>query len=111
MPPENPPPSPRTPSPFRLGFRIFLVMLARFKHPPCSPDHDESRRSVLVTGASGRIGTRFAEETHQRYRLSLLTHPEESGEFSDLEKFGSVLQGRLQDIETLKRACAKICKG
>ena len=80
-------------------------MVARFKHPPSSPDHDEGRRSVLVTGASGRIGTRFAEETHQRYRLSLLTHPEESGDFSDLEKFGSVLQGRLQDIETLKRAC------
>ena len=42
-----------------------------------SPAGQTARRKVLVTGAAGRIGSYFAENSHQKYDLRLMVHPGE----------------------------------
>ena len=62
-------------------------------------------RVVLVTGASGNIGSYFAEQTAKRYRLRLMVR--EESERNELERFGEVVVGDLSDLDQLK----KICRG
>lgn len=63
------------------------------------------RRKVLVTGASGSIGSYFSEHSHDRYDLSLMVHVPEQRQA--LERFGDVLVGDLADLEGL----TDLCKG
>jgi NAD+ dependent glucose-6-phosphate dehydrogenase len=67
----------------------------------------ESRRFVLLTGAAGRIGTAFRQETGERYRFRLadlhidnLTEaPGEGHEIVSLD---------IADLEACRRACAGV---
>jgi nucleoside-diphosphate-sugar epimerase len=63
-------------------------------------------RKVLVTGASGRIGSYFAQHSHDRYDLRLMVHREEEG--TKLRKYGQVVQATLEDLEKLKELCEGI---
>lgn len=64
------------------------------------------RRTVLVTGAAGRIGSDFAERYAERYDLRLMVRrpPEDGG----LERWGEVVTGTLDDLDGLKRLCAGV---
>ena len=61
-------------------------------------------RKVLVTGAAGRIGSYFAEHSHDRYDLRLHDLPDAEG-LDRLRSFGEVVTGELGDLDFLKRAC------
>jgi nucleoside-diphosphate-sugar epimerase len=68
---------------------------------------DEGQRSVLVTGAAGRIGSYFAEHGHAKYRLRL-TDRDFRGKGGAFQQYGEVLEGELSDLEFLKKACEGI---
>ncbi|WP_269524084.1 NAD-dependent epimerase/dehydratase family protein [Coraliomargarita parva] len=59
-------------------------------------------RSVLVTGAGGRIGTRFAQAAKDQYALKLMLRPGHSAEqTARLEGCGTIVEARLEDLEAL----------
>ncbi len=60
------------------------------------------RRHVLITGAAGRIGSFFASQAHEQYRLRLLIHP--SDDAAEIESYGEVVVGDIGDLELLKSA-------
>lgn len=65
------------------------------------------RRKVLVTGAAGRIGSYFAEHSHQKYDLRLMVR----GDEEDIEKikaFGEVVEAELSELDKLKTFCEGI---
>ena len=66
-----------------------------------------SRRRVLVTGAAGRIGSYFAEHSHEKYdlRLTDLDFGERRGA---MRAYGEILEGDISDLAFLKRACEGI---
>ncbi len=65
------------------------------------------KRRVLVTGAAGRIGSYFAEHSHEKYDLRLTDVS--FGERRDaLAAHGELLEGELHDLAFLKRACEGI---
>lgn len=65
-----------------------------------------SRRKVLVTGASGNIGSYFARQSHEKYDLRLLVHrPEDAGK---VRAFGEVVAGELSNLDELKLHCRQI---
>jgi dTDP-4-dehydrorhamnose reductase len=65
-----------------------------------------ARRRVLVTGASGRIGSYFAEHAHDQYELRLMIH---DGDGRDkLSDWGEVVAADLSDLPRLKELCAGI---
>lgn len=66
----------------------------------------QTRRRVLVTGAAGRIGSYFAEHSHERYELRLMVQRSEEGE--DIASFGEVVTGDLGDLERMKALCSGI---
>ncbi len=71
-----------------------------------SNDHvnnPSGKRRVLVTGAGGRIGSSFAEYSHDRYDLRLMISPRKNGE--KLSGFGEIVYGDLDDLDTLKNLC------
>ncbi len=57
------------------------------------------KQTVLVTGAAGRIGTHFCEQTHERYDLRLLDH---HGKTDKLQALGQTLDCELRDSEALR---------
>ena len=57
-----------------------------------------------MTGASGNIGSYFAEKAHDRYRLRLMVH----NPAPELEPFGEVVEGDLADLDRMKELCAGI---
>ena len=61
-------------------------------------------RKVLVTGAAGRIGSYFAEHSHQKYDLRLMVQPGEE-KAGQLKAFGEVVEADLSDLERLKELC------
>lgn len=62
------------------------------------------RRRVLVTGAAGRIGSYFAEHSHEKYDLRLTDRT--FGERREtLGNYGELMEGELDDLPFLKRAC------
>ncbi|MBV9281083.1 MAG: NAD(P)-dependent oxidoreductase [Chloroflexi bacterium] len=66
-----------------------------------------ARRRVLVTGASGRIGSYFAEHSHEKYDLRLMVQAmDEAAEA--LAPYGEVLAGDLGDLERMKELCRDI---
>lgn len=64
------------------------------------------RRSVLVTGAAGRIGAYFAEHAPEKYDLRLMVHHEEKADA--ILSFGQVVRGDLGNLEELKKLCEGI---
>ena len=71
--------------------------------------HAVRKRRVLVTGAAGRIGSCFAEQSHQRYDLRLMVRGDQKKE--NVEKilgFGEVVLAELSDLSRLKELCAGI---
>lgn len=68
-------------------------------------DHN-TRRTVLVTGAAGRIGSYFAEHSHVKYTLRLMI--QEGQDASAIRSFGEVVTGDLLDLEGIKALCQGI---
>jgi dTDP-4-dehydrorhamnose reductase len=62
-----------------------------------------AKRTVLVTGAAGNIGSYFAKHSHDRYKLILLER--EGEDTSEIESFGKVITGDIQDLQFMKQAC------
>ena len=61
------------------------------------------RRHVLVTGATGNIGSYFAEHAHEKYRLRLMVlEGEDTGE---IEPYGDVVTGDIQNLDRMKELC------
>jgi nucleoside-diphosphate-sugar epimerase len=70
-------------------------------------DRDPSlKRKVLVTGAGGRIGSYFAEQSHEKYDLRLMVHHPE--EHPEIAQFGELVPGNLLDLEQMKENCRGI---
>ena len=65
-----------------------------------------TRRTVLVTGAAGRIGSYFAEHSHQKYTLRLMI--QEGQDTSLIRSFGEVVTGDLLDLDRMKTLCQGI---
>ncbi len=61
---------------------------------------DGKQRRVAVTGAAGRIGTYFAENSPERFDLLLLDHPD--ADRSHLEPHGEVAACDLRELQRLK---------
>ena len=67
-------------------------------------DTDERRPTVLVTGAAGRIGSYFAEQTASEYSLRLMVH-RENEESRALKNYGTVVVQDLSDLPQLIEVC------
>ena len=65
------------------------------------------RRRVLVTGAAGRIGSYFAEHSHEKYDLRLTDRTFGDGRAA-MARYGEIMEGELHDLAFLKRACAGV---
>ncbi|HEX8371280.1 MAG TPA: NAD(P)-dependent oxidoreductase [Chthoniobacterales bacterium] len=64
------------------------------------------KRRVLLTGATGNIGSFLAQQMHETYDLRLLVRsPEENAE---VEAYGEVLNTDLSNLAELKTACEGI---
>ncbi|CAF0887452.1 unnamed protein product [Adineta ricciae] len=70
----------------------------------------KSTRLILVTGVAGNIGKYFAEHANkQKYKLRLMVHSIHEPEKSEpLKNFGEVIQGDLDKMETLDKACKDV---
>lgn len=68
--------------------------------PAPSPD---CKRSVLVTGAAGNIGSYFAKHSQDKYQLRLMVHQE--ADTAEMSAFGETIVADLADREQLRRAC------
>ncbi len=66
----------------------------------------QARRRVLVTGGAGRIGSYFAEHSHDRYDLRLMVQHEDEG--SAVQQFGEVVTGDLGDLARMKEICGGV---
>lgn len=65
------------------------------------------RRHVLVTGAAGRIGSYFAEHTHNKYDLRLMVQsPDQNSEH--IQAYGEVVAADLSDLARMKEVCQGI---
>lgn len=75
------------------------------KGPP--PKRRSGRRKVLITGASGRIGSCFARLEGSRYDLTLMIRPGSRPDRA-LAKLGRVVECELADLAGLQAACRGI---
>ena len=64
----------------------------------------EGKPKVLVTGARGEIGLRFAEAMGDRYDLRLLCHSLDD-KADRLRPHGQVIEGSITDLQQTKAAC------
>lgn len=69
---------------------------------------DSVKRRVLVTGAAGRIGSYFAEHSHERYDLRLMVLESELAQAERLKPFGDVVPGDITNIERMRAVCQDI---
>ncbi len=70
----------------------------------CAPGN--VRRTVLVTGAAGNIGSYFAEHSRERYDLRLMVRgDEDKGELDAIRNFGELVTADLADLDALKSHC------
>ncbi|CAF0858694.1 unnamed protein product [Rotaria sordida] len=68
-----------------------------------------SSKLVLVTGAGGHIGKYFAEHANkQKYQLRLMVHSMEPEKIDPIKSFGEIIQGNLNQMETLDKACKNV---
>jgi NAD(P)-dependent dehydrogenase (short-subunit alcohol dehydrogenase family) len=65
------------------------------------------RRTVLVTGAAGNIGSYFAEHSHERYDLRLNVR-EMDDDARAIRKFGTVVIGDITNLKRMKQLCSGI---
>lgn len=65
-----------------------------------------TKRHVLVTGAAGRIGSYFAEHSHEKYDLRLMVRGDEK-RIEKIRPWGEMVDANLSDLDRLK----EICKG
>jgi NAD(P)-dependent dehydrogenase (short-subunit alcohol dehydrogenase family) len=70
-------------------------------------DLNPKKRRVLVTGASGNIGSYFAEHSCQQYDLRLMVK-EMDEKAEKLHDYGEVVTGDLADLEGMKELCGGI---
>ncbi|HEY0866474.1 MAG TPA: NAD(P)-dependent oxidoreductase, partial [Fimbriimonas sp.] len=70
--------------------------------PTVKPD-----RTVLVTGAAGRIGSYFAEHAPKRFTLRLMVRPGDESAWR-LQEFGEVVPAQLTNLDRLKEICEGI---
>jgi nucleoside-diphosphate-sugar epimerase len=73
---------------------------------PLAELREDLRRHVLVTGATGNIGSYFAEHAHEKYRLRLMVLDGE--DTSAIEKYGEVVIGDILSLERMKEVCRGI---
>lgn len=78
-------------------------MSKSFSYHAGSAEPSEGRRKVLVTGASGRIGTSFSNLAQDRYDLTLMVKPGE--DYSTIEGCGEIVECDLADLAKLKVLC------
>ena len=69
--------------------------------------HPDIRRRVLITGAGGNIGSRFAKYARERYDLRLMVQHEGQAT-SELRACGEVVAGDLLDLARMKDLCRDI---
>lgn len=73
-----------------------------------NPAHgDSARRSILITGAAGRIGSQLAAEIHERYALRLMVQTLDA-QADALRRYGRVEEADLADLPRLKEICRDI---
>ena len=77
-------------------------------HPISSAAETPPRRKVLVTGAAGRIGSYFAQHSHNRYDLRLLVLDPHDEEVAALKDYGEVIAGDVTDLESIRTACQDV---
>jgi NAD(P)-dependent dehydrogenase (short-subunit alcohol dehydrogenase family) len=75
--------------------------------PGSLADLNPTRRTVLVTGAAGNIGSYFAEHSGSKYELRLMVQ-EIDDEALAIKQYGELVTGDLSDLENLKTLCAGI---
>jgi hypothetical protein len=69
----------------------------------------KKRRTVLVTGAAGNIGSYFAEHSRKRYDLRLMIHgDEDKSDVDAIRKFGEVVTGDITNLDQMKQLCRGI---
>jgi UDP-glucose 4-epimerase len=78
-----------------------------FSLHPLDARANSTRRTVLVTGAAGKIGMYFAEHGRQRYDLRLMVRPGDE-DAAKLCQYGEVVEAELDDLERLKQLCAGV---
>ncbi len=64
------------------------------------------RRSVLVTGAAGNIGSYFCARSHKKYDLIMVVRDRDK-DSKKIERFGRLETGDVRDLAQMK----KLCKG
>jgi dTDP-4-dehydrorhamnose reductase len=70
----------------------------------CQPQR--VRRTVLVTGAAGNIGSYFADHSHGSYDLKLMVRgDEDAAKIDAIRRFGDVVTADLADLPRLKELC------
>ena len=75
--------------------------------PAAQHSGQPSSRTVLVTGAAGRIGSYFAQHSHEKYKLRLMVQQGEE-KAGDIAAFGEVVSADLSDLDRLKELCRGI---
>ncbi len=73
-----------------------------FRKKPFPPSENR-RRTVLVTGAAGRIGSRFCRTAKDRYDLRLMVRDEEKAD--GVKDCGEIIVGSLEDPDRLVEIC------
>lgn len=69
---------------------------------------NDGRRRVLVTGATGRIGSYFCEHAHDRYNLRMTDLPDVNSDIRDaIAPLGAYTAADLTDLD----ACKTLCEG
>lgn len=68
---------------------------------------EQGKVPVLVTGATGNIGSYFAEHAAGKYRLRLMAQ-EMDDDAKAIEPYGQVVQGQLSDLDHLIKLCVGI---
>lgn len=68
------------------------------------PTHHNAKRTVLVTGAAGHIGSSFAHLAADKYRLRLFVREGEAG-IERIRPYGEIHPGLLGDVRDLTAAC------
>ena len=66
----------------------------------------KKKKTVLITGAAGNIGSYFAEHAADRYKLILMER--EGEDVTHIEKYGKVLFGDVRRLDFMQKACCDI---
>lgn len=81
-------------------------MSQSFTTNPVNAASPKTSRTVLVTGAAGRIGSYFAAHSHPRYDLRLMVR--DGDDTSAIKGCGPIVTGELADLDKMKELCTGI---